>query len=92
MIWQNVLREILHLTMEYHQVKDLNIARLNPSSLILDDKHKMEKEAIEKIVNLLPSEAQRDEVMSLYLEYENKSTPEAWWVWLLQSLIDFLAE
>ena len=46
--------------------------------LILDDKHKMEKEAIEKIVNLLPSEAQRDEVMSLYLEYENKSTPEAW--------------
>ena len=64
--------------MEYHQVKDLIIARLNPSSLILDDKHKMEKEAIEKIVNLLPSEAQRDEVMSLYLEYENKSTPEAW--------------
>ena len=40
----------------------------------------MEKEAIEKIVNLLPSEAQRDEVMSLYLEYENKSTPEAWLV------------
>ena len=56
------------------------IARLNPTSLILDDKHKMEKEAIEKIVNLLPSEAQRDEVMSLYLEYENKSTPEAWLV------------
>jgi len=45
-----------------------------------DDKHKMEKEAIEKIVNLLPSEAQRDEVMSLYLEYENKSTPEACFV------------
>ena len=64
--------------MEYHQVKYLIIARLNPSSFILDDKHKMEKETIEKIVNLLPSEAQRDEVMSLYLEYENKSTPEAW--------------
>ena len=53
---------------------------LDGHPIILDDKHKMEKEAIEKIVNLLPSEAQRDEVMSLYLEYENKSTPEAWWV------------
>ena len=41
----------------------------------------MEKDAIEKIVNLLPSEAQRDEIMSLYLEYENKSTEEARWVY-----------
>ena len=41
----------------------------------------MEKDAIEKIVNLLPSEAQRDEIMSLYLEYENKSSEEARWVY-----------
>ena len=37
----------------------------------------MEKDAIEKIVNLLPSDAHRDEIMSLYLEYENKSSEEA---------------
>ena len=41
----------------------------------------MEKDAIEKIVSLLPNEAQRDEIMGLYLEYENKSSEEARWVY-----------
>ena len=48
-----------------------------PHKTLLDEKHKMEKDAIEKIVSLLPNEAQRDEIMGLYLEYENKSSEEA---------------
>ncbi|CAG5105090.1 Oidioi.mRNA.OKI2018_I69.chr1.g1824.t1.cds [Oikopleura dioica] len=51
------------------------------------DKHKMEREAIEKILGLLkrdfierPDKETRDHIRELYDEYENQTTPEAKWV------------
>ena len=40
----------------------------------------MEKAAIERIINLLPPEIGA-EILQLYLQYENRSTPEAWFVY-----------
>jgi len=50
------------------------------SGISENDKHKLERDAIVKILALLPDKESRDHIRELYDEYENQTTPEAKWV------------
>jgi putative hydrolase of HD superfamily len=65
-----------------HDLAECIVGDITPtqfSGISKEQKHRMEKDAMHNITNLLPGKS-KELVLELYDEYENQTSPEAQWV------------